>query len=99
MQRGEIWTYQPVLTRPGQSRLHLIVSADGLNAQEGLPIVLGLQVVDHDPGSLLAVHLKGHGWAVATTIEAVIRRRLAEQVGVVDPDESSRRGLCPTCST
>ncbi|MGH3913218.1 MAG: hypothetical protein ACRDTC_07395 [Pseudonocardiaceae bacterium] len=43
--------------------------------------------MDRDPGSLLAIRLEGHGWAVVTTIEAVIRRRLAEQVGVIGSDE------------
>ncbi|MGH3939062.1 MAG: hypothetical protein ACRDTG_10600 [Pseudonocardiaceae bacterium] len=87
MQRGEIWAYQPVLQRPGQSLLRLIVSADGLNVQGSLPIVLGLQVVDRDPGSLLAVRLEGYGWTVVTTIEAVIRRRLPELVGVIGSAE------------
>ena len=43
-------------------------------------MVLGLLVVDSDPGGLLAVHLEPHGWASALTIEAVMRRRLIECV-------------------
>ena len=34
VRRGEIWQYRPVLERPGQSLLRLIVSADGLAAPE-----------------------------------------------------------------
>jgi hypothetical protein len=32
--RGEIWTYRPVLKRPGQSTLRLILSADGFNRDD-----------------------------------------------------------------
>lgn len=80
MRRGEIWRYKPVLERPGQSLLRLIVSADAVNAVHTLPVVLGLLIVDSDPGGLLAVHLEPHGWASALTIEAVMRRRLVECV-------------------
>ncbi|MGH3752502.1 MAG: type II toxin-antitoxin system PemK/MazF family toxin [Pseudonocardiaceae bacterium] len=64
----------------------MIVSADPLN-ESSLPVVLGLQVVDRDPGSLLSVALEGHGWAVITTIEQVIKSRLGEPAGVISPDE------------
>jgi mRNA-degrading endonuclease toxin of MazEF toxin-antitoxin module len=80
VKRGEVWRYRPVLDRPGQSRLRLIVSADAINAAEGLPVVLGLHILDSDPGGLLAVHIAPHGWASALTIEAVVRRRLVEPV-------------------
>ncbi len=50
-------------------------------------MVLGLQIVDSDPGSLLSVRLDGHGWAVTTTIEQVIKSRLDDPVGVISPDE------------
>jgi hypothetical protein len=86
LRRGEVYAYKPVLERPGQSLQRLIVSADGLNDSE-LPVVLGLQVVDHDPGTLLAVALEGHGWAIATTIEQVVKRRLVELAGVISAAE------------
>jgi mRNA-degrading endonuclease toxin of MazEF toxin-antitoxin module len=86
LRRGEVRSYKPVLERPGQSRQRLIVSADPLNESD-LPVVLGLQVVDHDPGSLLAVHLDGRGWAVVTTIEQVVKRRLGDVAGAISPDE------------
>ncbi len=75
-----MWRYRPVLDRPGQSTLRLIVSADSINAAEGLPVVLGLHILSSDPGGLLAVHIEPHGWASALTIEAVMRRRLVERI-------------------
>ena len=86
LRRGEVRSYKPVLERPGQSLQRLIVSADPLNDTE-LPIILGLQVIDHDPGVLLAVRLEGHGWAMVTTIEQVIKRRLGVVAGLISPDE------------
>jgi len=64
----------------------LIVSADPLN-ESSLPVVLGLQVVGRNPDSLLSVRLDGHGWAVITTIEQVIKSRLDEPAGVISPGE------------
>jgi hypothetical protein len=86
LHRGEVYAYTPVLPRPGQSLSRLIVSADALNAS-AIPVVLGLQVVDRDPGSLLSVQLEDHGWAVVTTIEQVMRRRLGELAGIISGDE------------
>lgn len=82
--RGEIWRYDAAVTRPGQPTLRLVVSAEVVNANDELPIVLGLHLVDDDPGSLLAVRVGEHGWARALSIEPVLRRRLAERVGVAD---------------
>lgn len=87
MLRGEIWTYRPVLERPGQSTLRLILSADGFNRDEARVQVMGVHLVDRDPGGLLSVHIEPHGWAVLTTVEAVMRRRLVERVGAATPDE------------
>lgn len=84
--RGQVWTYKPVLDRPDQSLLRLIVSADGLN-DSPIPVVLGCQVVEQDPGSLLAVRIEDHGWVVVTTIEQVVKRRLVEVAGVIAPSE------------
>jgi hypothetical protein len=86
LHRGEVRDYKPVLERPGQSLQRLIVSANPLNDSD-LPIIIGLQVVERDPNNLLAVRLEGHGWAVATTIEQVIRRRLGAVAGVISLDE------------
>jgi mRNA-degrading endonuclease toxin of MazEF toxin-antitoxin module len=86
VRRGEIWRYRPVLERPGQSTLRLIVSADGVNAAVGLPVVLGLHVLSSDPGGLLAVRIEPHGWASALTVEAVMRRRLVEHIGTAGGD-------------
>ena len=45
MQRGEIWAYNPVTTRP-QPRLRLIISADALN--DASPLLICLQVVEDE---------------------------------------------------
>jgi mRNA-degrading endonuclease toxin of MazEF toxin-antitoxin module len=86
VRRGEVWRYLPVLERPGQSTLRLIISADAINEAAELPVVLGLQLVSRDPGGLLAVHVEPHGWASALTIEAVLRRRLVERVSSAPPE-------------
>jgi mRNA-degrading endonuclease toxin of MazEF toxin-antitoxin module len=85
--RGEIWVYRPVLERPGQSTLRLIVSADGINRDETTPTVRGLHINTPDPGGLLSVHIDPHGWASAMSSEAVMRRRLVEHVGTATPEQ------------
>lgn len=84
MRRGEIWRYQPVAARPGQPILRLIVSADILNANDQVPVVLTLHLVDTDPDSLLAVRIDDYGWARALSIEPSMRNRLVEHVGTVE---------------
>lgn len=86
MRRGDIWRYEPVVARPGQSNLRLIVSADAINGNDDLPVVLAVQLVDADPGSLLAVPVGQHGWARALSIEPVTRRRLVERLDTADAD-------------
>lgn len=86
MKRGEVWRYQPVINRPGQPTLRLIVSTDAVNTTLDMPIVLAVQVVDTDPGSVLAVKVGEHGWARALSVEPVTRGRLSERVGVAPPD-------------
>jgi mRNA-degrading endonuclease toxin of MazEF toxin-antitoxin module len=54
IRRGEVWRYQTAASRPGQSTLRLIVSADAIN-ESALPVVLAVHIVDSDPGGLLAV--------------------------------------------
>jgi mRNA-degrading endonuclease toxin of MazEF toxin-antitoxin module len=85
LRRGEVWRYQPVVSRPGQPTLRLVVSADAINRDDQLPVVLALHLVDTDPGSLLAVRIGDHGWARALSIEPVVRQRLVEHVGTADP--------------
>jgi hypothetical protein len=75
-----------VLQRPRQSTLRLIISANAINAAEHLPVVLGLHILDSDPGGLLAVYLKAYGWASALTVEAVLRGRLVEHVHTAEPE-------------
>jgi hypothetical protein len=85
MQRGEIWSYTPVIPRPGISIMRLIVSADVINDSES-PWVIGLHLVDDNPNSLLAPRV-GDWWAVVTTMERVMRSRLGEQMGAATADE------------
>ena len=53
-----------------------------------LPVVIGAQVIDRDPGGLLSVRLEAHGWLSLLTIEPVLRSRLDEHVGTASPDEA-----------
>jgi mRNA-degrading endonuclease toxin of MazEF toxin-antitoxin module len=85
MRRGEVWRYQPAVSRPGQSLLRLIVSAEAIN-DSALPVILAVHIVDSDPGGLLAVPVGEHGWASALTIEPAVRSRLVERVGEADAD-------------
>jgi mRNA-degrading endonuclease toxin of MazEF toxin-antitoxin module len=81
VRRGEVWRYEPVIARAGQSTTRLIVSADSINRNEALPIVYVMHVVDSDPQSLLAVRIGDNGWALATEIDRPVRKRLAEKIG------------------
>lgn len=86
--RGQLWRMAPVLAgRPapaGATDLRLIVSADPVNADDEVTVVLALALVDDDPGSLLSVRIGGHGWARALTIGRVPKSRLTEHVASVD---------------
>lgn len=84
MQRGEIWAYNPVTTRP-QPRLRLVISADVIN--DASPLLICLQVVEDDPQSLLAPRLGDVGWAVATLIERTLTSRMTEQVGTATAED------------
>jgi mRNA-degrading endonuclease toxin of MazEF toxin-antitoxin module len=81
VRRGELWRYEPVIARAGQSTTRLVVSADSVNRSEALPVVYVMHVVDSDPASLLAVGIGEHGWALATEIDRPIRKRLTEKLG------------------
>ena len=82
MRRGEIWRYKPVLERPGQSTARLIVSADGINQVDDLPVVLGLNILASDPGTLLSVQVEPWGWASALAVEQIIRSEGAVPVTI-----------------
>lgn len=87
MGRGEVWRHEPVVLRAGQSTDRLVVSAHLINSANALPTIYTMQVVDTDPGSLLAVRIGEDGWALATAIERPVRKRLIERLGRVSPDE------------
>ena len=87
MRRGELWRYDPVISRAGQSITRLVISSDALNRNDALPIVYVMQVVDTDPGSLLAVRVGNHGWALATGIDRPVRKRLTERLGEATTQE------------
>ncbi len=61
------------------------MSSDVVNNSD-LPTVIALQVIEDDPGSLLAVGIEGHGWAVVTTIERVVKNRLGDVVTTINPE-------------
>jgi mRNA-degrading endonuclease toxin of MazEF toxin-antitoxin module len=86
VRRGDVWRYEPVAARPGQATLRLIVSADVINENADIPIVLGLHIVESDPVSLLAIKVGEHGWARVLSIEPVLRRRLVDHVGAADTE-------------
>jgi mRNA-degrading endonuclease toxin of MazEF toxin-antitoxin module len=81
VRRGDLYRYQPVIQREGQSDLRLIISADAINDNHQLPTVYAMHVVSDDPGGLLAVRIGEHGWTFALEIDRPLRRRLVEKVG------------------
>ena len=87
MRRGEVWRYDPVLARAGQSTVRLVVSADAVVGNESLPTVYAMHVVDGDPGSLLAVRIGEFGWAFALEIDRPPRKRLSERLGFATTEE------------
>lgn len=88
MNRGEVWRYRPVIERRGQPLLRLVVSGNAFNRSTRL--IVGLQLVETDPASLLAVPIGGLGWASTPTIEVVLPSRLDELVGTATPEEMDR---------
>lgn len=81
MRRGEIWRYEPVMQRAGRSTTRLVVSADSVNDRDSIPAVYVMNVVEFDPGSLLAVAVDPFGWAIALEIDRPPRKRLVELLG------------------
>ena len=84
--RGEVWRYDPVVARRGISTLRLIVSADPINNDRTVPVVLAVNIVETDPGSLLAVPVDDFGWANAVTVQPIMRSRLLERMAIATPD-------------
>jgi hypothetical protein len=78
VKRGDVYRYQPVIQREGQSNLRVIVSDDAINDTNEVPTVYAMHVVADDPGSLLAVRLGEFGWAFALEVDRPLRRRLIE---------------------
>lgn len=87
MRRGDLYRYEPVILRAGQSTTRLVVSADAVNENDELPAVYAMHIVDSDPASLLAVRIGAFGWAFALEIDRPPRRRLVEHLGRATPEE------------
>lgn len=83
MNRGEFWRYEPKGS-PRQRNV-LIVSADGINASTRR-WVYGIEVVDQDPGDILAVRLDERRWADGTTLSRLWRDWLTEPLGSAGTD-------------
>jgi mRNA-degrading endonuclease toxin of MazEF toxin-antitoxin module len=81
MRRGEIYRFEPVINRTGQSTKRLVVSADAVNDNERIPYCFAMHVVDDSPDSLLAASLGDHGWAFALETDRPLKRQLTEQLG------------------
>jgi hypothetical protein len=82
VQRGEIWRY--AAKGPRGDRLVVLVSGSGINSDDRRPWLLGIEVLDADPGDLLAVPLHGGRWADVSTLVRVFRRWLTEPVEMLD---------------
>ena len=91
MRRGDVYEYTPVVPRPGQSTRRLVISSDALNV-EGVPVVLGIHLVDDDPDSLLAPKIGEWGWAPVLTLERVLTSRLGYHLGEATADELATVG-------
>lgn len=91
MIRGELWRYAP--KGSPRARTIVIVSADGVN-QSSRPWVYGLDVVDDDPGDILAVHLGDGRWISGTSLSRLWREWLVERLGTIDGEtEGSIDGM------
>jgi mRNA-degrading endonuclease toxin of MazEF toxin-antitoxin module len=90
--RGEVWRYDPVVYRRGVSVLRLIVSAEPINRDAALRVVLGVNVVDSDPGGLLAVAVDDLGWVSALTVQPIMRSRLLERIAIATPETMEQVG-------
>lgn len=88
MLRGEIRRYRPVLQRPGQPLLRLVLSADHLNSDPDRRLVIAAHVAEDDAGSLLHVPVgQPDRWARVPTLAPTRRGRLDELVGQATPEQ------------
>lgn len=87
MRRGEIYRFEPVIQRAGQSTTRLVVSSDVINDNERIPYCFAMHVVDDPPESLLAVSLGDHGWAFALETDRPLKRQLTKQLGTASPEQ------------
>lgn len=84
MRRGEVWRY--AAKGPRGDRVVVIVSGDGINADERRGWLLAAEVLPEDTGDLLMVPLQGFGWADAATVSRVLRRWMDERLGEAGPE-------------
>lgn len=82
MQRGQVWTYAAALA--GRPTLRLIVSTNGVNADDSNPRVLAVAILPDDPGGILATRVGEHGWASALTVAPHRKQQFTQHVGTVD---------------
>lgn len=87
MRRGEIYRFEPVIQRAGQSTTRLVVSSDVVNDNERIPYCFAMHVVADPPDSLLAVSLGDRGWAFALEVDRPLKRQLTEQLGTASPEQ------------
>lgn len=81
MIRGEVWRYTGKTMKV--ERLILIVSGQGVNASTRTSVI-GLDIVEDDPGDVLAVRIPGHGWVCAWQPVRFFKRWLSGPVDQVD---------------
>ena len=81
MRCGEIWRYTGKTMRG--ERLILVVSGQGVNESRRTSVI-GLDVVEDDPGDVLAVRVPPHGWVCAWQPVRFFKRWLEGPFDVVD---------------
>jgi mRNA interferase MazF len=82
VRRGELWTYvRP--SRPDRTQLVVITSSDGVN-DSPRPWLLGCRLRDTDPGDILAIPVRGHGWAYVGDLSRLLRAWFGERAGQLD---------------
>ncbi len=83
MRRGELWAYAPQ-GMPRQRRL-VIVSSDGIN-DSARTWLLAVEVVEEDPGEILAVHVPDLGWVNAGSVSRAYRGWLTTRLDELGPE-------------
>jgi mRNA-degrading endonuclease toxin of MazEF toxin-antitoxin module len=87
VRRGELWRFAPVVQRPGQSTIRLIVSSDPINSNPSIRYVLAVHVLQEAPESLLSVELAPHGWAMVPELDRALKRQLVARLASVTPEQ------------